>query len=77
MKIKEYLEKNKCVLEDISSVVGVTKQYMWMISSGRVNPSAQLAEKIHEWSNKEIAIHEIRKCTKTCAKGCPCSKKRA
>lgn len=74
MKIKDYLEKTKASLQEVADAVGVTKATIWMISGGKLNPSASLAQKISEWSRGEIAINEIRKCTKTCSKGCPCSK---
>lgn len=74
MRIKEYLCKYQQTLNDIAIYAGVTKHYIWMISKGRVNPSASLAEKISCYTNGEVKIHEIRKCTKTCAKGCDCAK---
>lgn len=74
MKIKEYLDKYKYDLQYVADSVGVTKQYIWMISSGKANPSVSLAHQIEAWSNGNVKVHEIRRCTKTCAPGCACSK---
>lgn len=74
MKIREYLDKYSLIIKDMSRVVGVTEMYLWSVSKGRVNPSPALAHRISLFSNGEIKVHEIRKCTCTCEPGCACSK---
>ena len=76
MKLKEYLDTYHCRLMDIAADLGVTKQYIWLISSGRVNPSAMLAHQINAYTGGKVEVNEIRKCTKTCSPGCACSKEK-
>ena len=75
MNIREYLDKTKYTLKDLSEVLGVHEQYVWNISGGKSNPSARISQKISDWSKGEIKVYEIRKCTRNCTLGCPCSQR--
>jgi transcriptional regulator with XRE-family HTH domain len=74
MKLKQFLQENNITLQQISRDLGVSKQYIWLVSNGRLNPSANLAQQISSYSKDKVAVREIRKCTSTCMRGCPCSK---
>lgn len=75
MRLREYMGEKNRTNKELAKHLGVSETHIWLISTRRSNPSAQLAYRIHEWTNQEVEIHEIRSCTKTCMPGCPCSKK--
>ena len=74
MKIREYLNREGLVIKHFTEAIGISWHYGWMISKGLKNPSVALAHQIEQWSNGNVKVHEIRKCTNTCPIGCACSK---
>lgn len=74
MNLRDYLKKYQMTQRELAEGVGVCKQTITSICDNRYNPSVSLAEKIEKFTNGQVTIIDIRRCTRYCLPGCPCSK---
>lgn len=75
MELREYMKANKITHQAMGEKVGVSKQAITSMCDKRYNPSAQVAIRIEKITNGSVRVCDIRKCTRHCLPGCPCSKK--
>lgn len=74
MKIKEYLDTEGFVIQDLADVIHRSWTHAWMLVREKANPSAMVAHQIETWTKGKISVHEIRKCNRNCGQNCACSK---
>lgn len=59
MWLKEWLFKNEITVTDCASKLGISREQLSGIISGRVNASPKTAMKIEKFTNGKVTAHEI------------------
>lgn len=55
-KLAEYLEKNKVSMAALAKDIGVTRQHIWILAAGKVEPRVGLAVKIQKATNGAVSV---------------------
>lgn len=75
MKLREYLDQEGLIIQDLANAMNTSWTYAWRVIKGLSNPSAMVALQIEKWTKGKVKVYEIRKCTKHCGNNCDCSKR--
>ena len=78
MKLKEYLVTKKLTLDEASKQLGISLNYLYMLSSEKRSPGLRLAKEIEYWSHgmvsvDDLVIYQTKKRCPTCGKRMSCS----
>ena len=57
MKLNEYLEDRK--LPAAAKALRITRQWLWMISTGKARPSLNVCNRIIEWSEGKVTLADL------------------
>lgn len=72
-KLSDAIDKSDMTKKEFAGKLGVTVDCIYQIVAGVRNPSMHLAQHMYDLLDGAVHMSEIRKCTKHCFRGCPCS----
>jgi transcriptional regulator with XRE-family HTH domain len=58
-KLREFLERENMSISELAQLLGVTKNYVWMLLDGRNQPSVLLAKEIETVTKGSIKAIDI------------------
>lgn len=59
MKLRSYMLANEITPLALADLLGVTRQYVYLLMTGRRTPSIHVANRITEWSNGAVAADDL------------------